>query len=155
MKYNDYDINKTGRHLGYNEFNKSIDEGAIILDVRNYYEGEVGKFENAIVPDISRSKELLPEIKKLLSEYALSDESTSMLLALSELNGDMDVLIKADQVLGQASASVKEALQTLKDISSMASQRLPKMTVNFPGFADPLTFFKITFSIKLLLIDKY
>ena len=76
-------------------------------------------------------RKALPEIKKLLSEYALSDESTSMLLALSELNGDMDVLIKADQVLGQASASVKEALQTLKDISSMASQRLPKMTVNF------------------------
>ena len=76
-------------------------------------------------------RKALPEIKKLLSEYALSDDSASMLLALSELNGDMDVLIKADQVLGQASASVKEALQTLKDISSMASQRLPKMTVNF------------------------
>ena len=68
LKDNDYDINKTGDHLGYNEFNKSIDEGAIVLDVRNYYEGEVGKFENAIVPDVSRSKELLPEIKKLLKD---------------------------------------------------------------------------------------
>ena len=69
LKDNDYDINKTGHHLGYNEFNKSIGEGAIIVDVRNYYEGEVGKFENAIIPDVSRSQELLPEIKKLLSQY--------------------------------------------------------------------------------------
>tara|TARA_B100000029_G_scaffold429941_1_gene440623 strand:+ start:511 stop:1551 length:1041 start_codon:yes stop_codon:yes gene_type:complete len=66
LNKNDYDIDKTGKHLDYNEFNKSIDEGAIVIDVRNYYEGEVGKFENAIVPDVSRSKELLPEIKKLL-----------------------------------------------------------------------------------------
>ena len=62
----DYDINKAGKHLEYNEFNKAIDQGAIIVDVRNYYEWEVGKFENAIVPDVSRSKELLPEIKELL-----------------------------------------------------------------------------------------
>jgi len=62
----DYDIDKTGKHLEYNEFNDAIDQGAIVLDVRNYYEGEVGKFENAIVPDVSRSKELLPEIKELL-----------------------------------------------------------------------------------------
>jgi len=76
-------------------------------------------------------RKALPEIERLLSEYALSDDSTSMLLALSELNGDMDVLTKAEQVLGKASAAVKEALKTLKDISSMAGQRLPKMTVNF------------------------
>jgi len=66
LHYNDYDIDKTGKHLEYNEFNDAIDSGAIVVDVRNYYEGEVGKFENAIVPDVSRSKELLPEIKKLL-----------------------------------------------------------------------------------------
>ena len=76
-------------------------------------------------------RKALPEIEKLLSEYELSEDSSSMLLALSELNGDMDILLKADQVLGKASETVKEALQTLKDISSMAGQRLPKMAVNF------------------------
>ena len=35
--------------------------------MRNYYEGEVGKFENAIIPDVDRSKDLLPEVKKLLN----------------------------------------------------------------------------------------
>ena len=66
---NEYDINVTGKHLNYKQFNKAIDDGAIIIDVRNYYEGEIGKFENAIIPDVSRSKELLPEIKKLLKNH--------------------------------------------------------------------------------------
>ena len=59
-------MNKVGRHLDYKEFNKAIDDGATVVDVRNYYEGEVGKFENAIIPNVDASVELLPEIKKLL-----------------------------------------------------------------------------------------
>ena len=38
----------------------------VIVDVRNYYEGEVGKFEDAIIPDVDASIDLLPEIRKLL-----------------------------------------------------------------------------------------
>ena len=63
---NQYDINIVGKHLNYKEFNDAIDCGATVIDVRNYYEGEVGKFKNAIIPDIDRSEDLLPEIKKLL-----------------------------------------------------------------------------------------
>ena len=66
---NEFDINQTGKHLNSNEFNKAIDNGAIIVDMRNYYEAEIGKFENAIIPDVERSQELLPEIKKLLHNH--------------------------------------------------------------------------------------
>ena len=62
----EYDMDKVGVHLNYKEFNKAIDDGATVVDVRNYYEGEVGKFKNAIIPDVDASVELLPEIKKLL-----------------------------------------------------------------------------------------
>ena len=62
----EYDMDKIGTHLDYKEFNKAIDDGATVVDVRNYYEGEVGKFEDAIIPDVDASVELLPEIKKLL-----------------------------------------------------------------------------------------
>ena len=65
---NQYDLSKTGKHLKSDDFNQAIDDGAIIIDMRNYYEGEIGKFENAIIPDVERSQELLPEIKKLLSK---------------------------------------------------------------------------------------
>ena len=62
----EYDMTQVGNHLNYKEFNQAIKDGATIVDVRNYYEGEVGKFENAIIPDIDASIELLPEIRKLL-----------------------------------------------------------------------------------------
>ena len=63
---NEYDMNIVGKHLDYKQFNKSLDNGAIAVDMRNYYEGQIGKFENAIIPDIDRSQDLLPEIKKML-----------------------------------------------------------------------------------------
>ena len=66
---NQYDMTTVGNHLNYKEFNKAIDDGAIIVDMRNYYEGEIGKFENAIIPDVDRSQDLLPEIKKLLENH--------------------------------------------------------------------------------------
>ena len=65
----EFDITKTGKHLNYKQFNDAIDNGAIIIDMRNYYEGEVGNFENAIIPDVDRSKDLLPEVKKLLVNH--------------------------------------------------------------------------------------
>ena len=64
-----YDMNKVGKHLSASEFNQSIeDKDSIVVDIRNYYESEVGKFEGAITPDVDRSKELLPEIVKLLAD---------------------------------------------------------------------------------------
>ena len=62
----EYNMSTVGKHLDYKEYNKAIDDGAIIIDMRNYYESEVGKFENAIIPDVDTSRDLLPEVKKLL-----------------------------------------------------------------------------------------
>ena len=69
MPNNEYDMNQTGKHLDYVEFNKAIDEDAIIIDMRNFYESEVGKFKNALIPDVDTSQELLPTVKKLLSGH--------------------------------------------------------------------------------------
>jgi len=63
---NEYNMGKIGKHLDYKEYNSAIENGATIVDMRNYYEGEVGKFEDAIIPDVDTSRELLPEVKKLL-----------------------------------------------------------------------------------------
>ena len=58
-----------GRHLSAKEFNESIKkEDSIIVDMRNYYESEVGRFDNAIIPDIHRSQELLPAVADLISD---------------------------------------------------------------------------------------
>src|SRR5690606_19018350 len=47
----DYDVTNVGRHLSAEEFNKGIEEGAIVVDMRNHYESEVGHFEGAFCPD--------------------------------------------------------------------------------------------------------
>ena len=64
---NEYDIKKVGKHLNPKEFNKKIEQGkAIVVDVRNYYETEIGRFENSVYPEVRKSNEILPQIKKML-----------------------------------------------------------------------------------------
>ena len=62
-----YDMRKVGKHLTASDYNLAIEsKDSTIVDMRNYYESEIGRFENAIIPDVETSKELLPEVKKLL-----------------------------------------------------------------------------------------
>ena len=66
---NEYDMGITGDHLSAKLFNEKLnDENSVVVDMRNYYESEVGHFENAIVPDADTSRDLLPEVKKLLKD---------------------------------------------------------------------------------------
>ena len=63
----EYNMSQVGAHLNASEFNKALESpDTVVVDMRNYYESEVGHFHNAILPDVERSQELLPEVKKLL-----------------------------------------------------------------------------------------
>ena len=67
LQKNQYDMKKTGKHINSHEFNKKIEnENTILIDMRNYYESEVGRFKSAIIPDQETSKQLLPQVKKIL-----------------------------------------------------------------------------------------
>ena len=62
-----YNMEKVGNHLNAEDYNYAIDDpNSIIVDMRNFYESEVGQFENAIIPDAEKSKELLPEVSRIL-----------------------------------------------------------------------------------------
>jgi len=62
-----YDMNKVGKHLDTETYNQAMNNSdSLIVDMRNYYESEIGRFKNAIIPDVETSKELLPEVKRLL-----------------------------------------------------------------------------------------
>ena len=63
---NEYDVTNVGRHLNASQWNSAIDNGAIVVDVRNHYESEIGRFQNAICPQVETFKEELPEIKSIL-----------------------------------------------------------------------------------------
>ena len=63
----EYNMSQVGAHLNASEFNKALESpDTVVVDMRNYYESEVGHFHNAILPDVERSQELLLEVKKLL-----------------------------------------------------------------------------------------
>jgi len=67
LQKNQYDMKKTGKHINSHEFNKKIEnDNTILIDMRNYYESEVGRFKSAIIPDQETSKQLLPQVKKIL-----------------------------------------------------------------------------------------
>ena len=48
-----FDVTNKGRHLDAQEFNEKLqDKNTIVIDMRNHYEHEVGRFENAVTPDV-------------------------------------------------------------------------------------------------------
>ena len=43
-----------------------MENGATVVDMRNHYESEIGKFQAAICPDVETFKEELPKVKEIL-----------------------------------------------------------------------------------------
>lgn len=64
----DYDVTNVGEHLTAKQWNEAINDGAILVDMRNHYESEIGKFKGAICPDAETFREELPLVKELLEE---------------------------------------------------------------------------------------
>lgn len=66
LSTNQYDVTNVGKHLDAKEWNEAMNDGAIVVDMRNHYESEIGHFEEAICPQAETFKEELPEVKELL-----------------------------------------------------------------------------------------
>ena len=66
LKDVNFDVNKTGKKLSAKEWNKKMDNGALVVDMRNHYESEVGHFNGAILPQSVTFKEELPLVLDLL-----------------------------------------------------------------------------------------
>ena len=63
-----FDSSDVGTYLTAAEFNTAMEEpNTIVVDMRNYYESEVGHFENAICPDVDTFKDALPNVKEQLT----------------------------------------------------------------------------------------
>jgi UPF0176 protein len=65
-----FDVTNTGAYLSAREFNEYIDDpDAIVVDMRNAYESEIGRFENAITPDVDTFREELKVVPELLKVH--------------------------------------------------------------------------------------
>ncbi len=63
-----YDITNVGNHLDAKTFNEEIQKGAVVVDMRNKYESDIGKFEQAVTPSSQTFADELQEVKKLLAD---------------------------------------------------------------------------------------
>jgi len=64
-----FDVTNVGNHLTAKEFNDAIaSPDTILVDMRNHYESEVGKFEGAITPDADTFKQELPMVLDLIKD---------------------------------------------------------------------------------------
>jgi len=66
LSIDDYDVTNVGKHLNARQWNEALNDGAVVVDMRNHYESEIGHFKNAICPDSETFKEELPMVKDLL-----------------------------------------------------------------------------------------
>ena len=63
-----YDVSNVGRHLSAREFNEALQQkDAVVVDVRNYFESEIGRFEGALCPNVDSFKDELPVISDMLA----------------------------------------------------------------------------------------
>ena len=52
LREEDWDVTNVGRHLTASEWNEAMDSGnAIVVDIRNHYESEIGHFSGALLPE--------------------------------------------------------------------------------------------------------
>jgi UPF0176 protein len=64
-----YDVTNVGKHLSGIEFHNEIGkENTVVVDMRNYYESEIGHFEGAICPAADTFREELEIVTNLLAD---------------------------------------------------------------------------------------
>jgi UPF0176 protein len=64
-----FDVTNVGNHLTAKEFNEAMENPeTIVVDMRNHYESEVGKFVGAITPDADTFREELPIVLEELKD---------------------------------------------------------------------------------------
>ncbi len=65
-----FDVTNTGEYLTAKEMNEYINNpDAVVVDMRNAYESEIGHFEGAIRPDVDTFREELAIVPKILAEH--------------------------------------------------------------------------------------
>ncbi len=66
---NAFDTTNVGTHLTAKEWNEAMEkENTIVVDMRNYYESEVGHFKGAITPDVDTFRDELQVVKRDLQD---------------------------------------------------------------------------------------
>ncbi|MFA7314310.1 MAG: rhodanese-related sulfurtransferase [Candidatus Magasanikbacteria bacterium] len=64
-----YDTSNVGNHLTAEEWNRQMEkENTVVVDMRNYYESNIGHFEGALLPDVDTFRDELQFVKEELKD---------------------------------------------------------------------------------------
>lgn len=64
-----YDVTNVGKHLTAVEFHEALNRpGTLVVDMRNHYESEIGRFENALCPDSDTFSEGIIKVSEMLHD---------------------------------------------------------------------------------------
>lgn len=61
-----FDVSNVGQHLDAEAFNRKLEEGALVVDMRNNYECLVGHFEGAYLPKAETFRGAIDEVVEML-----------------------------------------------------------------------------------------
>ncbi len=65
-----FNVTNVGKHLSAKEFNQAMEEtDTVVIDMRNHYESEVGRFQGALCPQSGTFREVLPEALQMAKGY--------------------------------------------------------------------------------------
>ena len=68
-----FDVTNVGTHLDAATFNRKIEEGALLIDMRNNYESAIGYFEGAYLPKADTFRGAIDEIVEMLRSQDRQD----------------------------------------------------------------------------------
>ncbi|MCW5899976.1 MAG: rhodanese-related sulfurtransferase [Flavobacteriales bacterium] len=63
-----FDVANVGEHLDAAAFNRKMEEGALVIDMRNNYECLIGHFEGAYLPRADTFRGAIEEVKEVMKE---------------------------------------------------------------------------------------
>lgn len=63
-----FDVSNVGEHLDAATFNRKMEEGALVIDMRNNYECLIGHFEGAYLPKADTFRGAIEEVKEVMKE---------------------------------------------------------------------------------------
>ncbi|MEP2936620.1 MAG: rhodanese-related sulfurtransferase [Gilvibacter sp.] len=70
LRDSSFDVTNKGVHVDAQKFNELVeDPNAIVVDMRNHYESEIGHFKGAITPDVDTFRDSLDLIEDDLKEH--------------------------------------------------------------------------------------
>ncbi len=83
-----FDVSNVGEHLDAEAFNRKLEQGALVVDMRNNYECLIGHFEGAYLPKADTFRGAIDEVVEMLRQQPaqVSEQSSSVDPAIPALS---------------------------------------------------------------------